>query len=90
MACDLSEDVALLLSWVLCLTLKENSAGVGLSPSLVQELLYHGDPLDLLRTQASAAPQEGSRTGLVIQPFFWALALATVDIANTQRRGVRR
>lgn len=91
MACDLSEDATLLLAWVLRLSLNETSAGIKLSPSLVQELLYHGDPLDLLRPQASAAPQANSRTGLIIQPFLWALALAMVDIAtNARRRAVGR
>lgn len=82
----LGEEVVLLVAWALRISLEEQCLE---ATDLAKELLIPGDPLDLLRPQASASPrdQDRPRIGLIVQPFFWALALSIVDLVTNQRRG---
>lgn len=80
----LGEEAVLLVAWSVRLSLEQQCLTA--SPDFASQLLGPGDGLDLLRSQASAAPKDYPRIGLPVQPFFWSLALSMVALVNTQRR----
>lgn len=88
--CDLTEDVALLVSWALRICLEELAAG---DDFFASQMVRSGAEYDLLRAQARALPlpqREGFRVGLVVQPYFWALALAMLDVCYRRRASIDR
>lgn len=85
-----AQDLALLVSWLINLSLTDADVKSCLSQSLVEQMLYVDDTLDLLRPEATSLSQEGCRKGLPVQPYFWALTLAMIDITNLHQRGITR
>lgn len=88
------EDLTLLVSWALRICLEEIAAGDDFAKLMVRP----GDEYDLLRTQARALPLPqmdqteglGYRVGLIVQPYFWALALAMLDVSYRRRESLDR
>lgn len=93
----LSADTTLAVAWALRLALEEilrsrenDPPPVRTSTRVMQQLLVAGDPLDLLRPRATAIPRCSHRKGLLVEPYFWELAIATVDIAHRADIGHER
>lgn len=89
--CHLTEDLTLLISWALRICLGE-LAGENDGDTFAKQMIIPGDEADLLRPEARALPlpQRGFRVGLMVQPYFWALALAMLDTAYRRRERVDR
>ena len=90
--CHLTEDLTLLVSWALRICFEELGAAGG--DNFAKLMVRPGDEHDLLRAQARAQlplPQrEGRRVGLIVQPYFWALALAMIDVHYRRRESIDR
>ena len=84
-----AHNLVLLVSWLINISLTDANVRSCLSQSLVEQMLYVDDTLDLLRPEATSLSRVGCRKGLPVQPYFWALTLAMTDITNLQR-GVTR
>lgn len=85
----LGEPIVLFIAWAVRLSLErqrhgDDDAYCRMAKVLLDQLLRPGDPLDILRSRASLAPRSSTRTGLSVQPFFWSLALAMIDLVNDQ------
>ena len=89
--CDLTENVALLVSWALRICLEELAADG--DDAFARHMVGSGGEYDLLRAEARALPlpqRGGLRVGLIVQPYFWALALAMLDICYLRRESIDR
>ena len=87
---DSAPDVALLVSWLISLSLRNPDVQRALSQPLTEQMLHVGDTLELLRPETAPLPEERFRAGLPVQPFFWTLTIAMIDATNRQRRGLTR
>lgn len=90
-SCHLTEELALLVTWALRVCLGELEAG---GCGFAKQMLRPGDEYDALRPEARALPLPqrdgaGLRVGLIVQPYFWALALAMLDISRRRRQSLR-
>lgn len=84
------QNLVLLVSWLINISLTDANVKSCLSQSFVEQMLYVDDTLDLLRPEATLLSRVGCRKGLPVQPYFWALTLAVIDITNLLQRGVTR
>jgi len=85
--CDLTEGVALLVSWALRICLQDLD-----EDDFARRLLYFpGNDDGLLSPTARALPRpNGLRVGLIVQPYVWAMALSMVDICHRRRERIDR
>lgn len=85
---NLTEEATLLVSWALRKCLQELADG---GNEFARQMVSPGEPFDLLRPEACAMPRRsGSRVGLIVQPYAWALALAMLDVSVQRREGTSR